>query len=376
MKIAFITNRYYPAVGGSEAFTQVLAEELVNRGNEVTIYCSDFIDWFGYKKIGDSGNLVNGVTVHRLPSFRLFGKDALTIISPLFSLGNELQQYDIVHTFAYGYSASWIPAMLKSKKKFTKPIVFSPQYNDNPSYGRFISKFYDLSLGKLTLNAADSIVLETNAFLAKFDEKKVTVIPSIVKPIPALSQEMQQELRTTLGIPSDAKIFLSLSRVSKQKGIGNLIVGFAEFLKKYNGFLIIAGDGDYLRQAKELTNSFGISKRVIFTGEVHGIAKELLFTIADGFVSLSTSESFGLTIIEAMSSRLPILALNIPTYHALLSEFTNAAILIDSSTPHSVGNALETLLSKPKIDYPIIKDFTIPNVVDKYVSLYKSQIQS
>ena len=65
------------------------------------------------------------------------------------------------------------------------------------------------------------------------------------------------------------------------------------------------GGGPYLETLKELTESEGVSDKVIFTGAVSPDKIALYYRLGDIFLSASQSETQGLTYIEAIASGLP-----------------------------------------------------------------------
>lgn len=371
MKIAIITNRYYPAIGGSETFSKYLADSLVERGHQVTVYCSNFKNWYGQERFTEKEETINGVVVKRLSAFRLLGKDATTIIYPLFSLSKELNQFDVIHTFAYGYSSSWIIGLLKMTSSLHRPIVFSAQYNGDPHYNRIFTMLYDQTLGYITIRTADSIILETSAFDQKFGDK-VIVQPPMLSPLSNISTDEIIEFKKRNNIPTRAKILLSLSRISEEKGIPNLLVSLA--LMRDDDFVcIIAGDGAYLDQAKEDVKRLGIYKKVIFIGPVYNKEKALAYKGSDAFISLSVAESFGITILEALSARLPIIASNIPTYAEILRNIPQT-ILVSPTNTAEVVQAIKRSFTyqKQETSSKLLENYAPETVITHYETLYQT----
>ena len=139
----------------------------------------------------------------------------------------------------------------------------------------------------------------------------ISVVPSgisLEQHQKRLTPEQRQEKRRSLGIRDDQQVLLNLGRLGTEKTLGELVELFAEALKtNENLVFLIVGDGpareDLERQAKEL----GISDAVIFTGMVEPTEVQDYYQLADVFVSASTSETQGLTYIEAAANGLPLL---------------------------------------------------------------------
>ena len=139
----------------------------------------------------------------------------------------------------------------------------------------------------------------------------ISVVPSgisLEQHQKRLTPEQRQEKRRSLGIRDDQQVLLNLGRLGTEKNLGELVELFAEALKtNENLVFLIVGDGpareDLERQAKEL----GISDAVIFTGMVEPTEVQDYYQLADVFVSPSTSQTQGLTYIEAAANGLPLL---------------------------------------------------------------------
>jgi D-inositol-3-phosphate glycosyltransferase len=125
------------------------------------------------------------------------------------------------------------------------------------------------------------------------------------------------EARRRFGIQPDATVFLYLGRLSMIDKMDPfpLLLAFCEGVAKTDrrALLIVAGDDarhNLVGTLKEFVKDLGAADRVIFLPNVKSEDKPLLYCAADVFVSLSDSvqETFGLTIIEAMASGLPVIA--------------------------------------------------------------------
>lgn len=71
---------------------------------------------------------------------------------------------------------------------------------------------------------------------------------------------------------------------------------------------MIVGGGPSLDELKQQAQREGISDRIIFTGPVPPQEVPAYYAISEAFVSASTSETQGMTFIEALAGGLPIFA--------------------------------------------------------------------
>ncbi len=113
-------------------------------------------------------------------------------------------------------------------------------------------------------------------------------------------------IRERLGIKKDECVLVYLGRLAKEKNLEEII----EFLsdEKSGGIrLMIVGDGPYRTKLEEKAGECGMMERLIFAGMAAPDKVQEYYKAGDIFVSASTSETQGLTYMEAMASGLPIL---------------------------------------------------------------------
>jgi glycosyltransferase involved in cell wall biosynthesis len=120
--------------------------------------------------------------------------------------------------------------------------------------------------------------------------------------------------------PSDAhritgarrRELLSVSRLHPIKRLVELVCAFGQVAGRHPDWdLLLAGpedDSGYRRQIEEAASSFGLSSRVRLLGRLEGAALIARYQAADVFVLPSTSESSGLSLVEAMATGVPVIA--------------------------------------------------------------------
>ncbi len=152
-------------------------------------------------------------------------------------------------------------------------------------------------------------------------EEKLEIIPNGLDTqnfdiSPQLKQSYSFEIRNKHQIPKDAFIFGLVSRLTEEKGHEVLIKAFKKLLEysllnKENIYLMLVGGGRLEEKLKELASECGLSERVIFTGVFREEDKVKYYSAIDIFVFPSLTEGFGLVLIEAMYSKLPIVCSNL-----------------------------------------------------------------
>lgn len=137
----------------------------------------------------------------------------------------------------------------------------------------------------------------------------IEVIPSGIeldKYRKTLSDNERNELLNKYGIDNNSIIALYLGRLGEEKNIEELMTMWMKYHPK-NSKLIIAGGGPYLDTLLEHAKELNSSSQIVFAGMIDREDTWKYYQLADFFMSASTSETQGLTYIEALSSGLPLL---------------------------------------------------------------------
>lgn len=138
-------------------------------------------------------------------------------------------------------------------------------------------------------------------------------------------------------IPDDEKVVLFLGRLHPKKGLQPLIEAWST--AKPDGWrLVIAGwdQSGHEADLRTLATTRGVADRILFTGPLHGPAKQAAYANATGFVLSSFSEGLPMTVLEAWAFGLPVLmtpACNLPegfAAHAALEVSTDSGELARS----------------------------------------------
>jgi len=107
----------------------------------------------------------------------------------------------------------------------------------------------------------------------------------------------------------DTRILMHASNFRPVKNIPIIIHVFAEVRKRLTAKLVMVGDGPEKAAAEHLARELGVERDVLFLGNQD--CMEDLLPLADVFLLPSSSESFGLVALEAMSAEVPVVASNV-----------------------------------------------------------------
>jgi glycosyltransferase involved in cell wall biosynthesis len=359
-KILLVANRHKPAIGGSEYTQQTVIDILTDLGYDVDIVTTNLKYSHGNKRVeAKKFEKEQNYNIYRFNGFRLI-RDPF-IISPgmYFWLIKNANKYDYIYAFTYGYHTSFIPAFLKWIGIIKRPIIFEPHYGPNKSLPSFIVKIFDSTLGSFTAKHVNKTILLTpkyKEFFKKLGAKDINVIRPVVTHIPKKDENEINGLLEKYNIPKNKKYLLSLGRVVEYKGIQYALEGLKTLKNNdpelYNSVhFIVAGDGEYLEELKNISKRLDIKSKVTFTGRVSDEDRSILYNLSNVFIFLSYSgESFGLVLIEAMSVGTPAIATREGAVDAVVDN-NKDGILIDYKNQIEFCNALKRILGRDSREF-------------------------
>ena len=311
MKILITTDLFTTQTNGVVTSTKNLWGELVNAGHEVRILT--VADNARSRKEGDV------YFIRSMPIGAIY-PDVRMPTSYHHKLIKELIAWkpDVIHSQCEFFSFQFAHYIAK---KSGAPIVhtYHTLYEQYVAYVLRVKGVGKKAVGKLSkirLKNVQLIIAPTakveKALRAYGITVPIRIIPSGIRLDRhklRLSAQERQERRAQWGIGPEQKVLLNLGRLGTEKNIDELIRYFAQAKKKLPNdmkFLIVGG-GPAKESLEKLANSLGLSQDVIFTGMVAPEEVAKYYQLGDVFVGASTSETQGLTYVEASANALPLL---------------------------------------------------------------------
>lgn len=113
-------------------------------------------------------------------------------------------------------------------------------------------------------------------------------------------------LRRSLGLLPEDCVLVFVGRLAEEKNISDLLHQMSA-LHRPDVKLLLVGDGPYRPALEEQTAALGLTEQVVFSGMIPQEQVADYYRLGDLFVSASTSETQGLTYLEALAAGLPAL---------------------------------------------------------------------
>jgi len=160
------------------------------------------------------------------------------------------------------------------------------------------------------------------------------------------------QTRAELGASPDATVIIQVSRMEPGKGhVAHLEA--LNRLKDISGWVCwqvggaqTPGEEKYLQALKETANRLGISERVQFLEHRTDVAK--LLAAANIFCQPNTGpESFGITFVEALYARLPVVTTDIGGAREIVDE--SCGVRVPQGDPVALASSLRQLIQDPAL---------------------------
>jgi len=377
MKIALVTTFFHPVSGGVESHVHDLAEELMKKGHEVEVLCSDSTK--NGQRLMEKTSVYSGINIHRFRTW--FNLSYYHKFYPGLFIYLLKNKFDIVHVHGFRKAETYM-ALITTK--FTKGKVVLTSHNPFPTNSRSrLQEYYiwlhDKIWGRLFTKRLYRIITLTKAekdiFISKFkvDPEKIVRIPNALSEkfyLNGNADEFYKEWNIT---PEKWKgIVVSAGRITQDKGFQNLYTAVKKLPNVL--FFIAGGDDGYLSQLKAL---YAECPNMILSGHFMSVIEKLtaMYQAADLFVFPSFHEAFGLVLLEAMAQGKPVVSTNVGGPTDFVKE--SFGVLLDPSDQNKWYETIKSLLEdKPKLVQmgsaakEESKQFSWDKIINKIIKAY------
>lgn len=348
MKILITTDLYTTETNGVVTSVRNLTEALIARGHEVKILT--LADGIHSYRIGNV-YYIRSVSIGAIyPDVRMAAAYRHRLIRQLIEW-----KPDVIHSQCEFFSFQFAHSI---SKETGAPIVhtYHTLYEQYVGYvlplGRVGEKAVG-SLSRLRLKEVKAVIAPTRkverTLRAYGLQVPIRVVPSGIgmdQHRVRLTQEQRVEKRRALGIGPQTKVLVSVGRLGTEKKLDDLLRYFAATVDpKADIRFLIVGGGPAGQQLRKLAESLGLKGRVVFTGMVPPERVQEYYQLGDVFVSASTSETQGLTYVEAAANGLPLLCRKDPCLEDVMVPGENGYDFVDED---QFRQGLEKILEDPQ----------------------------
>ncbi len=316
--------------GGAEIYVHELAKELVQMGNQVTVFCGsdghsseyDKIDGVEIYRRGGFFTVYIWAAIYYVLRFRkrydviVDCENGVPFFAPLFS---SLPVFLLIHHIHQEVFRQHLRFPLSTIARFLEAKVMPMVYRDKPI---------------ITVSESSKRAIQRLGW----SEQEIQVInPGVSISHQPKVHKAAQPLITYVG------------RLMPYKNVDILLKAFAQLLENMpKAKLVIAGTGESRSSLERLSQQLGITESVTFTGRISDHDKEQLLARAWVAVQPSMVEGWGITVLEANMCGTPVIASNVPGLRdSVVADETG--LLVPAKSIAVLKDAMEKVIANTKL---------------------------
>jgi 1,2-diacylglycerol 3-alpha-glucosyltransferase len=312
MKAAFFTDTYLPNVDGVVRAILNFRGELEKRGNEVYVFASG-------TKIDTAANNDKRVFFYSSIKFPPYPQYKLAVF-PYHAAKVKARDtgIELVHSHAI---ANMGLAAIGTAKALNLPLVGTfhtlvpkaVQIVAKRNWSKKAGEAIAWKLVEAFYTPFDLVTAPSKTICVMMEEhgiKNCTPVPNGID-LNRFKESLDRNwARKPLGLAPDEKLILVAGRFSREKNVDVVVKAFDRVLRKEKAKLVISGEGPAKQEVISLVEKMGLQKHVQFLGFLPEQELPLYYAAADVFVTASTFETQGLTVLESMACGTPVVGAN------------------------------------------------------------------
>jgi len=386
MKIAIFSDTFWPQVNGVATVARQTAINLSQAGHDVVIFT---VSQEKEKALNPPGQKFKVFLIPSLPFWAY--KEYRMAVPASFSL-KKIKKFrpDVIHVqtpFAVGWEGVLSAKLLKIPLVGTHH-TFYDYYLKHIKMDYPISKKLSWKYTASFYNRCD-LVLNPSETLNDQLKKAGLVKPALVLPNPVdtdfyqpvKNADTKNDLKNKWQLKGVSIVYMG--RVSYEKSIDQVIKAFSLLTKKLPVLkLMIIGDGPDKASLTGLTREMKLEDKIIFTGFLFNEGLLTALQANDIFVTASKSENQPVSVLEAMASGLPVIAVSAEGLPEIVKDYKNG-FLVRPDSPEEMAEKIITLLNNQKLreqlslaSRQMALDYSKEGITSRLVDYYSSLVKN
>ena len=360
--------------GGIEHHVEQLGELLSARKDlEVTAYCRTT-----YADGAVIPESYRGIRLKVTPTIKSKHLDAIvhSFTSTVHAMASGA---DVIHYHAMGPGlAAPLPRFLGRQKVV---LTVHGLDNERAKWGGLAAKVLNLAHW-MSGHVPDQVVTVSKTLAEHYSERFDTDARYIPNGVAAPEEEpLPDALAAEFGL-TPGRYVLFVGRVVPEKR-PDLLIEAMKALPQDVKVAIVGGSSFTDDYVASLHQAAAADERVVFPGYLHGADLRALYTNAAAFVQPSDLEGLPLTLLEAISYGIPVVASDIAPHREVLDECScGAHVLFNQGDAASLSRALGTILdggagvraaARDEVEY-LLKPYSWAVAADELAGVYTSVV--
>jgi len=377
MKIALLSEKYTPDIGGLAISTGRLGDLLSAAGNDVRLFAPTVNLPPTIKQTQRSGS----VYITRFGAHKRVD-DTLVDWFELIVDEHKREPFDLIHAY-FLPMAGFVGAY--SGKYLKVPSVVSIRGNDIERAAFDPGKFSHVMYALQNANAVTTNAIELAKKAKAFIDREIHLIPNGIDTGNFKPVGRNEVLAEALGVENrTSKVVGFVGELREKKGLATLLTGYAQTNKKIPSTLLIVGE---IREGedKKLFDEFQLSNpehRIIVTGHVPHKDLPAYYSLMDVFIHPSLRDGMPNAVLEAMACGVPVIATPVGGVLDVLEDGVNGRT-IPVNDAEMLAKVTEELLNDPeqctrlskKAREKIEAEFTLQSELQANLNIYNKLIK-
>ncbi len=279
--------------------------------------------------------------------------------------------YDIIHSHtSHAHSLAFFSSLgCRVRRLVTRRVDFS--IFRRGFFGINSIKYRHMAHCYIAISAFIKQVMEQDGIGAD----RIFVVRSGIDPM-RLAADSGRHLIAEFEIQPEERVVINVAHLAGHKGQQHLVRAIPHVLEKIGRVrFFIVGAGALMQELKQLAESMGLGRRLVFTGFRQDVGG--FYNIADLFVMSSVQEGLGTAVLDALALGKPVVAANSGGLPEVVRDGQTGR-LVEAANPAALARGIIELLENRELagqlaqrgQKMVMEEFSVDAMAEKNIAVY------